>query len=371
MSKYQRSSDTEQSLEEQVLKRDSEEDEGEPLFEVPPNLFVPTGSTMLNLAISDSVAKGWPCGRINNLTGDSDTGKTVMGLSCLAEACRLEAFADHKFIYADIEEAIDSSVINMFGKQLRKRITLLSSAAGDDSLKSPETVQELHYQLINHIKAGYPFIYIVDSLDFLPSQEDLDKTEERKVAFEKGKKTSGTYQMTKPKYVKRFLSEIKGSLRGSNSMVLLVRQTIDNINSMFQPKAATGGNAVKFASAVEIWLSQLEVDKTPNKKIIGRKNRCKITKNRITGKKREAHIWLYDSYGIDDTRSCVEFLADEGAIKKKAGWYLWGGEKYQIKDLLRTIESSPKERRRLAARVQLAWDNVENSLKLERMPRYS
>lgn len=357
------------SLSEQVLRRDANTEEEDPFSELPPNLYLPSGSTMFNLAMSDKIDGGWPCGRINNLTGDSDTGKTVMGLSCLAEACKLEEFSDHQLIYADIEEAIDPGMLRMFGKRLMSRIQLLSSASINSDMKAPETVQELHYQLIDLIESGKPFIYIPDSLDFLPSKDDLEKTKEDKSAWKKGKDTGGTYQMSKPKYVKRMLGEVKAELRGSNSMLLLVRQTIDNVGSMFTPKAATGGNAIKFGSSIEAWASQMELDKSSSGIIIGRKNKCKIMKNRITGKKREVSLWLYDNLGIDDLKSCVEFLIETKKITKVGGWITWDEKKMNMRDFLKFLETGGMVEE-IRARVQAAWNEIEESLRLDRGPRY-
>lgn len=87
-------------------------------------LYLSTGCTLLNLAISDDARKGWPCGKIVNPIGDSDTGKTILAMTAMAEAAKSPFFLGHKLIYADIEEAIAFDVSEMFGEKLAKRLKL-------------------------------------------------------------------------------------------------------------------------------------------------------------------------------------------------------------------------------------------------------
>jgi len=359
-------------LAEQVLNssgRGREEDLDDP----PVTRFLSTGCSVLNCLLSDRVDGGWPSGRISNLIGDSDTAKTVLGMHALAEACQNKDFDDYLLIYADIESALTSSTKAMFGRRVQDRASFLHCEGEKREDRPPETVEELHYQWMNLMEEGRPFIYVVDSLDFLPSQADLDKTQEQKKAWESGKESKGTYQMSKQKRLKAMLREMKGKIGRTDSIILIISQTIDNIGSMFDPKTVAGGNALEFASRIRVWLSKLETDKV-GKRVIGRKVRAKVSKNHITGHLREAPIWVYNSYGVVDTKTSIDFLVAEGAWPKVGGWVIPeglynDGQKFQVRDLISKIEAD-KRQRLLGRLVQKKWDDIEASLKLNWERRY-
>ena len=46
--------------------------------------FFSTGSTLLNLAMTDNPYYGWPCGRMSNIIGDSSAGKSFLALTGLS-----------------------------------------------------------------------------------------------------------------------------------------------------------------------------------------------------------------------------------------------------------------------------------------------
>jgi hypothetical protein len=121
-----------------------------------------------------------------------------------------------------------------------------------------------------------------------------------------------------------------------------------------------------------VWLSKLETDKV-GKRVIGRKVRAKTSKNHITGHLREIPLWVYNSYGVADVKTSIDFLVAEGIWPKVGGWIvpegLYKDQKFQIKDLITKIEMD-KCQRRLTRLVQKKWDEIEASLKLNWERRY-
>lgn len=359
------------SLADQVLER-HEEDPGPDYCKEPESrLFLSTGCSHLNLLLSDSVHKGWPSGRISQMIGDSDTCKTVLGLHALTEAGYDSKFNNHRKIHWDIEEAVTESLKDLFGPKLRESTEFRSALCEKKEDRPPETIEEFHYQIMELIEEGQPFIGVLDALDFLPSQADLDKNKEQWEAWKKGKPTPGTYQMAKQKYMKRLFSDIKGKIGQTDSILIIVSQTIDNIGSMFSSKTVAGGNAMEFASRIRFWLSKMEADKK-NDRVIGRKIKIRVSKNHITGKLREGFLWVYSGMGVDDTKTNVDFLLTEKVWSRVGGWIvpvgLYDG-KFQMRDLLKKIEEDRKERL-LKRLVQKKWDEIEDSLALGRKPRY-
>jgi len=358
------------SLTDQMLER---HENPEPDYSKEPDsrLFLSTGCSHLNLLLSDNVNKGFPSGRISQMIGDSDTCKTVLGLHALTEACYNPKFTNYKKIHWDIEEAVTESLKDMFGPKLRDGVEFRSALNEKKEDRPPETIEEFHYQVMELMESGQPFIGVLDALDFLPSQADLDKNKEQWEAWKKGKPTPGTYQMAKQKYMKRLFSDIKGKIGQTDSILIIVSQTIDNIGSMFSSKTVAGGNAMEFASRIRFWLSKMEADKK-NDRVIGRKIKIRVSKNHITGKLREGFLWVYSGMGVDDTKTNVDFLLTEKVWARVGGWIVPVGlyeGKFQMRDLLKKIEEDRKERL-LKRLVQKRWDEIEAGLELGRRPRY-
>jgi RecA/RadA recombinase len=363
-------------LAEEVLEPALEE--ANPLEDPPVRLFLPTGCALLNCCLSDRADGGWPAGRISNLVGDTDTAKSLLSWQSLAEAAQNPAFDDYELIFIDRESAVDPAGIGpMFGESLADRVKLLSPLYEDKENQPPETVEEFHYFLLDLFESRRPFICVLDSLDDLPSKDELEKTEECRTAHKKGKETTGSYQMSKQKYLKKMFREINPEIMKTENILIVVSQTIANIGSMFSAKARAGGSGLDFSSRIIMWLSVLESDKEPTtKEVIGKRIQCKISKNHITHKRRNVPFWVYDGLGVDDIKTSIDFLTKSLAWSKAGGWIipegLWGSgetQKFQTKELIKAIERDNLENE-VARLVQKAWAKRENLLQPDRKRRY-
>jgi hypothetical protein len=128
-----------------------------------------------------------------------------------------------------------------------------------------------------------------------------------------------------------------------------------------------------FYASHKIWLAvkeTLKKDVRGKKRQIGVKTRCRITKNKTTGRQGEVEFPIYYSYGIDDVSSCVEFLLDEG--------YWKGPTKSIVTDLnftgsftnlLKHIEENGLESE-IASRCQSVWDELTAATKVQRKKKY-
>ena len=84
--------------------------------QLPPNTdFIPTGSTLLNCAISDDPFGGFKIGKIANLVGDSSAGKSMLAVTCLAEVAMYSRFDQFRLIYDEPEAAMEFNMNHLFG----------------------------------------------------------------------------------------------------------------------------------------------------------------------------------------------------------------------------------------------------------------
>lgn len=332
-------------------------------------VLLPTGSVMLNLACSDSAFGGYGSGKIVNLIGDSSAGKSILALTGLAEMCYDPRFDKYKLIYDDAEQAREFDVEYLFGKKAADRIVFRDKDAS-------ETIEEFYGNVLTELDGPNPIVYVLDSFDSVTSEAEQDRSDEYK---KKKDKKSGSYKTEKPRMASEILRVIKGKVRDSASLIIIISQTRDTIGfgAMFTPKSRSGGKALKFYCTHEIWLSVLGAEKSKDL-VIGNWVGAKVSKNKLTGKKRDVSFPIFYDYGVDDVGSAVDFLIEIGTWKKVPADKKNGtpaGIKNDLVDncsknrLIHTIETTNRKND-LFAIVQKAWTEREESVKLDRVSRF-
>lgn len=338
--------------------------------------LVSTGSTLLNLACSDTWAGGFGEGKMINIIGDSSAGKTLLALTVLAELTQDERFKDYRLIFDDVEAALEFNLDYLFGSSIDKRLeSPCQTKEGDED--TSHTIEDFQNNIDAAIKKGKPFIYILDSLDALTSEEDIKKKAEKQ---KKGGKAKGSYGMGKPKKMSQIMREICRDVKKADSFLIVISQVRDNPDPMaFVKKRRSGGNALRFYCTHEIWLiMKQKITKKrkteSNKKkdrILGAEVTAKISKNKITGKVREIDFNIYYDYGIDDIGSCIDFLVNEEHWKVEkqtihAVEFNFNGTRAS---LIKHVEENGREKK-LARVTGKVWNRIEDSLRLGRKGKY-
>lgn len=334
--------------------------------------FVSSGSTLLNLALTDSPYAGWQKGKMANIIGDSSAGKTFVTLTAFAEAHRNKKFDEARFIFDDAEHANEFDMGKLFGEGVAERVE--APAEGDEDEAFSETMEDFHDNLLSAMEAKKPFIYILDSFDALSTEADDDKIEEQRTARAKGKEAKGSYGMAKAKKSSEILRHVVGKLKKVDGTLLIISQTRENLTpGSFEKKTRSGGKALKFYATHEVWLALGGTIKAKDR-IIGVNCIVTVKKNKITGKRRTVEFPIYYDYGVDDLTSCIEFLIKEGYWSKSSSKIDPKGdlglEAGTIKSIIKQIETEGLERK-LQALVGRAWKEIEDSLKLGRKNKYA
>jgi RecA/RadA recombinase len=360
------------------------------------NDLVPTGSTMLNLSMSDMRFGGFCLGTLANLIGDSSAGKSFLGYTCLAECANQERFDEYKLIHDDIEDAISFNRRKLFGTRATERIQAPFYYKNGRPGRS-SSVEALYGNIMNLFKKKDPFILFVDSFDGLMSKEDekradefakmiakeakqdddvmaMDEAIEKEVGKEQATKMKGSYGTGKARLASEMLRVITGKVFNTRSLVVIISQTRDNLNAgMFgSTKTRSGGKALKFYCYHEIWLSILKTH-TKKNRAIGVETFGKVEKNRLTGKKRNFKFPIFYDYGVDDIGSMIDFLVEEKFWKKSDGGAVIHAvdfdEKMKKHNLIEMIEKDNLENK-LRRITEKAWHKIEDSLKLNRKAKY-
>lgn len=308
-----------------------------------------------------------------NLIGDSSSGKTLFALSCLAEAANSKAFQNYRLIFDDVENANTFNMHYMFGEKLAQAI---EPPAWQDTDEGPapqpsDTIEDFHCNILDALEEDRPFIYVLDSFDALDSDRDKDKVEEMRSARIRGVKAKGSYEMAKPKKSSALLRNICGKLKQTQSILIIISQTRDNINPLsFEKKSRSGGKALKFYAHHEIWLAIGKKIKSKDI-IIGTNVIAKIDKNKLTGKKRQVQFPIYYDLGVDDVKSCVDYLVAEKVWKKNKQTVNAKhiNLKASIPKIIHHVESKNLEDK-IRKVVNRTWNKKESEIRLKRKRRY-
>jgi len=330
--------------------------------------LIPSGSTLLNLACSDCYSGAFKLGRIVTIPGGSTAGKTLLMLTILAEICRLKRFDDYLLVYDDAEESLNFNISKLFGNKLEDRLQISNGS-------SSNTIQDFQNNILNLSKKNEPFIYVLDSLDSLSSDEELVKEYKKALAKAKSddsiKEIKGSYKTEKAKIIGQVLRMVNGIIEDTKSSLFIIQQERARIGVSFGKAVTTsGGKAPFYYSSHQVWLNRIKTHKKRDRKI-GTKVKAEVTKNKITGKEREITFDVFYDLGIDNIGSCVDFLINEGFWKKKKMTVNATDLELEASrsKIIRAIEEQNLEKD-LDRIVSKAWHEIENSLKLDRKPKY-
>jgi len=332
--------------------------------------FLSTGSTLLNLAITGNPNRGYLMGHYYLLTGTSKSGKTWLALSALAEAANNPNFDNHRIIYDDVEHGALMDKGHFFGKKLTRRIEPPKKG-------SSYYMEDFYFNVQDAIDDDKPFIYILDSMDSLTSNQEVNKFHKRKQAKERNKEITGTMTDGKAKLNSQNIRVLLTPLFNKKSILITIHQTRQRmgIGAMYQPDTRSGGNAPGFYVGIEIWSKVVgQVAKTVRGKQrqIGTFCELRTRKNRLQGNDSKVVVPILRKSGLDDIGSCVDFLCDEKQwTKNKSG--IIDAVDLKIKGnrekIIRFIEKNDLERD-IQEYVSDVWDEIEEACSLKRKPRY-
>jgi len=327
-----------------------------------------SGSTLVDLACTGTIEGAFLAGHYYFVVGDSNSGKTWLGLSCFAEAATDPQWDNYRLVYDPVEGGALMDLERFFGRKAAERIEVVDPPS--------ETVEEFYYNLDDQLSGDRPVISVLDSQDALSSVAEQEKFEKTKKAYRSGKSTSGSFGDNKAKVHSANLRKFMGPLRDTGSILLILNQTRDSFD-LFTPKTYSGGRALKFYATIQLWN---KVKKNLIKSVRGKKRQLGVLvelrakKSRATGRDRVVEIPIYHSYGIDDVGSCVDYLVSEGVWSKGSTGYIqatgigptFKGYRDKIIDIIEQEDKIDD----LRLLVERTWREIEKECEIRRRPRY-
>jgi RecA/RadA recombinase len=332
-----------------------------------------TSSTCLNMALSGSPSGGIAKGTYLLAAGDSDSGKSVIARSILAEASINPEFKNYRLIYDDPEYGTALMDIRRLFPSLAKRVEERHSSFLDDFYDSTD----------EDIEDGRPFIKVLDSMDALLPREDAAKIKKQRKARREQEEAAGSYGTAKAKMNANRLRVLATTqIAKSKSILIIIAQLHDVVGGSpmlmgDNKKSVSGGKALKFYAHTVIWTGTKETIKTPGKvngkfRELGIRAVVKVKKNRLTGRKRQVEIPIYHSAGVDDIGGMINYLIDEGHWKGTENQVIapeFDFPKGSKEDLVEMIQFQGREDE-LQQIVAKTWRDIEDQCIVKRKNRY-
>ncbi|CAE8588461.1 unnamed protein product, partial [Polarella glacialis] len=294
-----------------------------------------TGALTVDLALGG----GLPFGRVVEIYGPEQSGKTTMALSCIAGVQNKGG----RCAFIDTECALDLDYAVKLG--VNKKLWDLFNPG------SAENATDLAIKLV---ESGLYKIVVIDSVAALTPQEELDK--------DMGQFTIGLLA----RIMSKFCRKITDLCRKHDTTLFLTNQLRANIGGYGPTEMTCGGNAVKYYASV-----RLEI-RAPKSGILGDaaapygiRSKVKVTKNKLAAPHRSGEFDIIFGEGISWESSVLEASVNCGIVNKGGAWLQYKEHKVQgqekFKELLRKTPALTKELTKLClAKKEAAMETVED-----------
>ena len=286
--------------------------------------FVSTGSTMLDLAISNRPNGGIAVGRITELNGLESSGKSLIGAHLLAETQKKGGVA----VYIDTETAVSEDFLGVIGVDINKMLYL--------HLETVEDIFEAIEEIVTKVRESDKdrlVTILVDSLAAATTKVELNADYDK-----------DGWATSKAIVISKAMRKITQMIGRQRIALVFTNQLRVKLGAMFgDPYTTSGGKALPFHASTRIRLKNKGQIKDTKKNVIGMTILAQVVKNRLGPPLRKAEFPLYFESGVDDEGSWLQVLKEHKIAKVGGAWYTMedhNGEeiKFQSKDWAEKLE---------------------------------
>ena len=274
--------------------------------------FVSTGSTMLDLAISNKPNGGIAVGRITEINGLESSGKSLIGAHILAETQKKGGVA----VYIDTETSVSTEFLGAIGVSVDSMLYLHLETVEDVFTAIEEIVAKVRESDKDRLVT-----ILVDSLAGATTKVELEAD------FDKD-----GWATAKAIIISKAMRKITQMIGRQKIALVFTNQLRQKLGVMFgDPWTTSGGKALPFHASTRIRLKNTGQIKDKKNNNIGMKMRAQVIKNRLGPPMRHADFELYFETGIDDDGSWLHVMKDHNLVKQGGAWYTLKYEGKEIK----------------------------------------
>lgn len=294
--------------------------------------WISTGSTMLDLAISNRPNGGLPVGRIIEITGLEASGKSLLAAHALADTQKKGGLA----VYIDTENAISREFLEAIGVNLKDMLYVPLETIEDifDAMDSiVESVRKSSKSRIVTI--------VVDSVAGASTKQEMAADYDKD-----GWATSKAIILSKA------MRKITNFVGRERICLIFTNQLRTRLGVTFGDQWTTsGGKAIAFHSSVRLRLKsvgQIKLKVEGRDEVLGITTRAQVVKNRMGPPLRTVDYDIYFDSGIDDYGSWLTMMKNYNLVTQAGAWYTYTntdtGEvlKFQSKDFKSKIIDDPE-----------------------------
>ena len=286
--------------------------------------WLSTGNAMLDVAISNRPYGGLPVGRITEITGLEQSGKSLLSAHLLAETQRKGGVA----VLIDTETAVSREFLEAIGVDISKLLYV--------SVDTVEGIFEACETIIEQVRKGDKdrlVTIVVDSVAAASSKKEMEADYDK-----------DGYATDKAIIISKAMRKITNMIGRQSIALVFTNQLRQKMNAMFgDPWTTSGGKALAFHASVRVRLKNMGQLKAGDR-IVGIKVRCQVIKNRMGPPLRHADFDIFFDRGIDNYGGWISVMKDAKLVKQGGAWYTYtdieSGEeiKFQAKDFVSILE---------------------------------
>ena len=287
--------------------------------------WVSTGTAMLDVAISNRPYGGLPVGRITEITGLEQSGKSLLAAHVLAETQRQGGVA----VLIDTETAVSREFFDAIGVDVTKLLYV--------SVDTVEDIFETIDTIIEQVRKGDKdrlVTIVVDSVAAASTKKEMDADYDK-----------DGYATDKAIIISKAMRKITNMIGRQSIALIFTNQLRQKMNAMAfsDPWTTSGGKALAFHASVRLRLKNMGSLKAGDR-IVGIKVRAQVVKNRMGPPLRHADFEIYFDRGIDNYGSWLTLMKENKIVKQGGAWYEYTdtdtGEviKFQSKDFAKILE---------------------------------
>ena len=299
--------------------------------------WISTGSSILDLAISNRKNGGLPVGRITELTGLEASGKSLLAAHVLANTQKKDGLA----VYIDTENAMNEEFARCIGIDVSKMLYV--------QLETVEDIFEVIENIITKVRESNKDRLVTIVVDSVAAA--TTKVEQSDDFDQQGWATQKAIILSK---AMRKITQMIGRQR---VCLVFTNQLRVKLGAMFgDPYTTSGGKAIGFHASCRLRLKaagQIKVKSNGKDQVIGIKTKAQVVKNRMGPPLRTAEFNILFDSGIDDYGSWLQIMKDNKLVTQGGSWYTYTdattGEviKFMSKEFEDKILSDPERKSRL------------------------
>jgi len=287
--------------------------------------WISTGSSMLDLAISNRPHGGLPVGKMVEFNGLEGTGKSLVSAHICAETQRKGGVA----VVLDTENAAAPEFWKSLGVDLKNLLYV--------QVDTVEDIFEQMEKMIGIVRKSNKdriLTLIIDSVAAASTKAELE-SDHGKDGFATGKSI----------IISKAMRKITNMIGKQKVLTVFTNQLRQNLNAMaFGDKyVVSGGKALAYHCSVRVRLNNTGKLKR-GEEIIGNECKAVVVKNRMGPPQRQASFDIYFDSGIADYGSWIKVLKENNLVKQGGAYYTYkkndGSEwKFQSKDFVSVMQT--------------------------------